>query len=109
MSPEERHELLGELQRRSQGRLDATDDSPEAIARTVQRAEQEDQDTGGLAGVFGFGGSRADERQAQEGSLQGMFDNPIVKIAIAGIAALAAKVFLSPDSPGGHHAGGHHH
>jgi hypothetical protein len=74
----------------------------------VQRAEQDNQSGGGLAGLFGLGGAEATERQPQEGGLQGMFDNPIVKIAIAGIAALAAKLLLSPDREGGHHPGMHH-
>jgi hypothetical protein len=109
MSPEERQELLGELRRRSEGRVDAADDSPEEIARTVQRAEQEKQGSGGLAGLFGFGGSGADERQAQGGGLQGMFDNPLVKIGIAGIAAMAAKFLTDPNRQGGQHHGGQHH
>jgi hypothetical protein len=109
MSPEERQELLQELRRRSPERFDAADDSPEEIARTVQRAEQENQSGGGLAGLFGFGSAGADERQAQAGGLQGMFDNPIVKIAVAGIAALAAKFLTDPDWQSGHHHGGQHH
>ena len=64
MSPEERQELLQELRRRSPERFDTADDSPEEIARTVQRAEQENQGGGGLAGLFGFGGAGADARQA---------------------------------------------
>jgi hypothetical protein len=109
MSPEERRELLQELRRRSPDRFDAADDSPEAIARTVQRAEQDNQGSGGLAGLFGFGGSGADERPAQGGGLQGMLDNPLVKIGIAGIAAMAAKFLTDPGRQGGHHPGGHHH
>jgi hypothetical protein len=108
MSPEERQELLQELRRRSPERFDAADDSPEEIARTVQRAEQENRG-GGLAGLFGFGDSAGGERQAQGGGLQGMFDNPLVKIGIAGIAAMAAKFLTDPDRQGGHHQGGHHH
>ena len=108
MSPEERQELLQELRRRSPERVDAADDSPEELARTVQRAEQDNQG-GGLAGLFGFGGSGADERPAQGGGLQGMLDNPLVKIGIAGIAAMAAKFLTDPDRQGGHHPGGHHH
>jgi hypothetical protein len=108
MSPEERQELLQELRRRSPERFDAADDSPEEIARTVQRAEQENRG-GGLAGRFGFGDSAGGERQAQGGGLQGMFDNPLVKIGIAGIAAMAAKFLTDPDRQGGHHQGGHHH
>ena len=108
MSPEERRELLMELRRRSPERFDAADDSPEEIARTVQRAEQDNQG-GGLAGLFGFGGAGADERQAQGGGLPGMLDNPLVKIGIAGIAAMAAKFLTDPNRQGGHHHGGQHH
>lgn len=108
MSPEERQEVLGELRRRSEGRVDAVDDSPEEIARTVQRAEQDNQG-GGLASLFGFGGSETDERQARAGGLQGIFDNPLVKIGIAGIAAMAAKFLTDPSRQSGHHHGGQHH
>jgi hypothetical protein len=109
MSPQERQELLQEMRRRAPERVDAADDSPEELARTVQRAEQDDQGGGGLAGLFGFGGAGGDDRQAQGGGLPGMFDNPLVKIGIAGIAAMAAKFLTDPDRQEGQHHGGQHH
>lgn len=96
MSPEERRELRRELRRRSRDRYDANDDSPEELARAMQRADQDEQ--GGLASLFGMGGSGDSRGRGQEGgSPLGMLDNPLAKAALAGVAAMAAKKFLSPD------------
>lgn len=94
MDPEQRRELRREMKRRSRDRYDATDDSPEELARTMQRADQEDQGSGGLAGLFGFGGGDAkhDNRaQPQGGGIGAVLDNPLAKVAMAGVAAFAAK------------------
>src|SRR5918998_4920653 len=82
MNPEQRRELRRELKRRSRDRFDAADDSPEELARAMRRADEEDQGGGGLAGLFGFGGSdAADDRSrgdtSQGGGIGGMLDNPI--------------------------------
>jgi hypothetical protein len=97
MSPEQRRELRRELKRRSRDRFDASDDSPEEIARTMQRVDQEDQGGGGLAGLFGFGGGDASGNQSQGGGIGGMLDNPIAKVAMAGVAAMAAKKLTDPN------------
>ena len=91
MSPEQRRELRRELKRRSRDRFDPSDDSPEEIARAMQRADQEDQGGGGLAGLFGFGGSDESSDRSQGGGISGMLDNPLAKVALAGVAAMAAK------------------
>lgn len=90
MDPEQRRELRREMKRRSRDRYDAADDSPEELARTMQRADQEEQGGGGLAGLFGLGGGD-DRSQPQQSGVGGMLDNPLAKVAMAGVAAFAAK------------------
>ena len=100
MDPEQRRELRREMKRRSRDRFDANDDSPEELARAMQRADQEDQGSGGLAGLFGFGGGddKNDNRaQPQGGGIGGMLDNPLAKVAMAGVAAFAAKKLTDPN------------
>jgi len=97
LSPEQRRELRRELKRRSRDRFDSADDSPEEIARAMQRADQEEQGSGGLAGLFGLGGSNAPAGQSQGGGFGGMLDNPVVKIALAGVAAMVAKRLTDPN------------
>src|SRR5688500_2935244 len=41
MDKEQRRELRREMRRRSRDRYDAADDSPEELAKTMQRADQE--------------------------------------------------------------------
>ena len=82
MSPEQRRELRRYLKHHSGDRFDARDDSPEEIAQAMQKAKQETADSGGLGSLLG--------------DIQGKLDNPIVKIAIAGIAAMAAKKLTEP-------------
>ena len=89
LDPEQRRELRREMKRRSRDRYDAADDSPEELARAMQRADQDDQGGGGLAGLFGLGGGGDDRSQPQQGG--GMLDNPLAKVAMAGVAAFAAK------------------
>jgi hypothetical protein len=98
MDPEQRRELRREMRRRSRDRYDAADDSPEEMARTMQRADQEEQGGGGLAGLFGLGGGGdRDNRPQQGGGLQGVLDNPLAKVAMAGVAAYAAKRLTDPN------------
>ena len=93
MSPEERRELRRYMRQRSQDRFDASDDSPEELARAMRRADlQDEQGGGGLASLFGFGGDSNDRRDQNQGG--GMLDNPLAKAALAGVAAMAAKRFL---------------
>lgn len=99
MDPEQRRELRREMRRRSRGGYDAADDSPEELARTMQRADQEEQGGGGLAGLFGFGGGddRGNQSPSQGGGLQSVLDNPLAKVAMAGVAAFAAKKLTDPN------------
>ena len=97
LSPEQRRELRRELKRRSRDHFDASDDSPEEIARAMQHADQEEQGGGGLAGLFGLGGSDPSGNQAQGGGIGGMLDNPVAKVAMAGVAAMVAKKLTDPN------------
>jgi len=97
MSPEQRRELRRELKRRSRDRYDARDDSPEEVARAMQQADQEDQGGGGLAGLFGMGGSQDSTGQSQGGGIGGVLDNPVAKVAMAGVAAMVAKKLTDPN------------
>ena len=93
MSPEERRELRRYMRQRSQDRFNASDDSPEELARAMRRADlQDEQGGGGLASLFGFGDDGNDRRGQNQGG--GMLDNPLAKAALAGVAAMAAKRFL---------------
>ncbi len=96
MDPEQRRELRREMRRRSRDRYDAADDSPEELARAMQRADQEEQGGGGLAGLFGLGGNGRDSG-SPGGGLQGVLDNPLAKVAMAGVAAFAAKKLTDPN------------
>jgi hypothetical protein len=97
LSPEQRRELRRELKRRSRDRYDASDDSPEEIARAMHQADQDEQGGGGLAGLFGLGGSGGSSSQSQGGGIGGMLDNPLAKVAMAGVAAMAAKKLTDPN------------
>ena len=81
-------------------RYDARDDSPEEVARAMQQADQE-PGGGGLAGLFGLGGSNASsgqsQGQSQGGGIGGMLDNPVAKVAMAGVAAMVAKKLTEPN------------
>jgi hypothetical protein len=100
LSPEQRKEMRRELKHRSNGRFDARDDSPEEVARAMQQAHQQ-HEGGGLAGLFGFGGSQGSGSQSgsqsQGGGIGGMLSNPIAKVAMAGVAAMAAKKLTDPN------------
>jgi hypothetical protein len=96
MTPEQRRELRRYLKRRSNDRINPAGDSPEEVARAMQQAEHEQQGSGGLLSHFGLGGSDADASRPDMSGLQGVLDNPIVKVAIAGVAAMAAKKLTEP-------------
>ena len=105
MSPEDRRELKREMRKRArqqgQGhdRDDDNDDSPAVLAQQAQKAQQEHEGAGGLAGLFGLGGhdSKPAETDSNKGGLQDLFDNPLTKVALAGIAAVAAKHLADPN------------
>jgi hypothetical protein len=91
MSKEERRELRREMKRRSGGRFAVDSDDPQEMARAASRYQQQDQDGGGLAGLFGMGGSQPQQGGGQQGSL---LDNPLAKVAMGGIAAMAMKKMM---------------
>jgi hypothetical protein len=99
MSPDDRRALKREMRRRArmqdQGDQD-DDDSPAVLARTAQQAHQEHQGGGGLAGLFGLGGDDKTVDNAKSG-VESILSNPLAKVAIAGIAAAAAKHLADPN------------
>lgn len=103
MSPDERRELKREMRRRArmQDQADQADqdddDSPAVLARNAQQAHQEHESGGGLAGLFGLGGGDNKTADNAKSGLEGMLDNPLAKVAIAGIAAAAAKHLTDPN------------
>lgn len=100
MSPEERRELKREMRRRArlQDQDDRDDDdSPAVLAKNAQQAHQEHESGGGLAGLFGLGGGDNKTVDNAKSGLESVLDNPLAKIAIAGIAAAAAKHLADPN------------
>jgi hypothetical protein len=95
MSPEQRRELKQYMRQRGGGRFNVpeNDDSPAAMAQAAQQAQQQDQGGGGLLGFLGLGKSepKPAPSKPEEGPIDSMFGNPLVKVAVAGIAAMAAK------------------
>ena len=63
----------------------------------MRRADEENQGSGGLAGLFSFGGSNASAGQSQGGGIGGMLDNPVAKIAMASVAVMVAKKLTDPN------------
>ncbi len=100
MSPEERRELKREMRRRArmQNQDDRDDDdSPAVLAQTAQQAHQQHESAGGLAGLFGLGGGDNKTGDNAKSGLENILDNPLAKVAIAGIAAAAAKHLADPN------------
>ena len=103
MPKEQRRELKRYMRQQARGRIDLPDDdddSPDMIARVAQQAEQ-DKGLGGLLGFLGLGDDKAapksaSQQQQQEGGIDAMIGNPLLKIAVAGIAAMAAKKLTEP-------------
>ncbi|MBA2519311.1 MAG: hypothetical protein H0V24_06575 [Chloroflexia bacterium] len=95
MPPEDRKRLRREMKQRSKGRInvDENNDDPRELARATSRYQQEDTSGGGLAGLFGMGGNnnqpQVQGHQQQEGG--SLLDNPLAKVALGGIAAMAVK------------------
>lgn len=103
MSPEQRRELKRYMRQQSRGKVnlpDDDDDSPDVLAQATQQAQQ-DQEHGGLLGFLGLGDKpdapAAQKQQPQEGPIDSMFSNPLVKVAVAGLAAVAAKKLTEPN------------
>lgn len=100
MSPDERRELKREMRRRArmQNQDDRDDDdSPTVLAQTAHQAHQQHESGGGLAGLFGLGGGDDKAPEEAKGGIGGILDNPLAKVAIAGIAAAAAKHLADPN------------
>lgn len=105
MSPEQRRELKRYMRQQSRGRVnlpDDDDDSPDVLANAVGQAREESGGPGGLLGFLGLGKSddkpAPQQQQSQEGPIDSMFGNPLVKVAVAGLAAVAAKKLTEPRS-----------
>jgi hypothetical protein len=106
MSPEQRRELKRYMRQHGGGRLNLpeNDDSPEVLAQAAQQAQQENQGGGGLLGFLGLGKSEPKpapqqapaQAKSDEGPIDSMFSNPLVKVAVAGLAAVAAKKLTEP-------------
>ncbi len=102
MPKEQRRELKRYMRQQGQGRVDLPDDdddSPEVLAKAAQKAEQEHKESGGLLGFLGLGKSEApaqSNEKPQEGGIDAMIQNPLVKVAIAGVGAQAANQQTDP-------------
>jgi len=114
MSKEQRKELRREMKQRSGGKFAVDSDDPREMARATAQYHQQDADGGGLAGLFGMGGGQQQQPQGQGGGLGGMIggvlgggqqqgaqqgggsmlDNPLAKVAMGGIAAMAMKKMM---------------
>ena len=97
LSPQERKQLKRQMKERSGGRLAVDDDNddPRELARLTARYREQDSG-GGLAGLFGMGGggNGGDLMSAARDGGGGMLDNPLAKVAMGGIAAVAMKKML---------------
>jgi hypothetical protein len=102
MAPEQRRELKRHMRQQARGRInlpDDDDDSPEILAHAAYQAEQDHKESGGLLGFLGLGQSDTPTHQSQrpqEGGIDAMIQNPLAKIALAGVAAMAAKKLTEP-------------
>jgi len=114
MSKEERRQLRQEMKRRGGGHFDNDTDDPRELARAAARYRQQDPSGGGLAGLFGMGGGSGQQGGGQQGGGLGdmlggmmgggqqggqqggggMLDNPLAKVAMGGIAAMAMKKMM---------------
>ena len=109
MSKEERRQLRQEMKQRSGGRFSVDNDDPRELARATAQYRQQDPSGGGLAGLFGMGGQQGgglggmlggmlggQQGGMMGGSQQGggMLDNPLAKVAMGGIAAMAMKKMM---------------
>ncbi len=84
LSPQERREFAQMLQQRAGGQFgDFQEDDPRQLARMTSQYRQ--QDPGGLASLFGGGGS------GSGGGMGDMLNNPLAKAALGGVAAIALK------------------
>lgn len=97
MSPQDRKQLRREMKQRGGDRFQAESDDPRELARATSRYRQEDSGGGGLAGLFGMGGGgggRGDLVDGSRGGGGGLLDNPLAKVALGGVAAMAMKKMM---------------
>ena len=104
MSRQERQEFARLMRERSGGRLEVAGDDPRELARTTARFRREEANGGGLAALLGFGdgdegGRGGDLLGAARGGRGGgglgdLMGNPLAKVALGGIAAVAMKKVL---------------
>jgi len=101
MSREERREYRRMMRDRSGGKFDGeSDDTRELAKRTARFRQEEGGDQDGLASLFGFGDDKnaasGDMVSKARGSGDGgsLLDNPLAKVALGGIAAMAMKKIM---------------
>ena len=123
MSKDERRQLRQEMKQRGGGQFgfDNDNDDPRELARAAAQYRQQDASGGGLAGLFGAGGGGLGGMMGggqqggglggmlggvlgggqQQGGMMGgsqqgggMLDNPLAKVAMGGIAAMAMKKMM---------------
>ena len=121
MSKEERRQLRQEMKQRSGGQFGLDNDDPREMARAAAQYHQQDASGGGLASLFGMSGQQGGGMMGggqqgggiggmlggmlgggqQQGGMMGgsqqggsMLDNPLAKVAMGGIAAMAMKKMM---------------
>ena len=98
MSPQERKQLRRQMQERGGGRVNLGSDDPRDLARAASRYRQEDPSQGGLLSMFGMGGNDRGSgdlmSQAHGSGGGGLLDNPLAKVALGGVAAVAMKKMM---------------
>lgn len=82
LSYEHRGQLKRVLRQQTAGRLDVQNDDPRDLAHETARFREQESGGDGLISLFGGGGG-------------GVLDNPLARIALGGIAAVAMKKVLS--------------
>ncbi len=98
MSREDRKEYRRMMRERSGGKFDGDSDDPRELAKRTARFRQEEGGSeDGLASLFGFGGGDKGaagdmvSRARGGGGGGNLLDNPLAKVALGGIAAMAMK------------------
>ena len=121
MSREDRRQLRQQMKQGGGNHFDFDNDDPRELARAAAQYRQQDASGGGLAGLFGMGGGGGPGGMlgggqqggglggmlggmmggGQQGGMMGgsqqggsMLDNPLAKVAMGGIAAMAMKKMM---------------
>lgn len=87
LSPQQREQFLQTARQQvgNQGIVSGQTASPDQLAKLATQIHQ--NQPGGLASIFGGGQSQG----GQGGGLQHVFSNPLAKVVLGGIAAMAVK------------------